>query len=187
VDNAAADALSRLTTSGELNAIVLSSIKPDLLKEVKTSWVADVDIQLLIHQLETIVVPNRKFHWVNGELRRNGKGASELKEVGFYVILERDVQSCQDVCKKDISMDFIDGFASSQRKTVIFVIVDRLSKYAHIVALSHPYTATQVDKVDRTLTAWEEAINVLKFHLRRARDRMKAIADGHKSNRTYEE
>ncbi|GJY75674.1 hypothetical protein Tco_0480790 [Tanacetum coccineum] len=43
-----------------------------------------------------------------------------------------------------------------------------------------------VDKVDRTLTAWEEAINVLKFHLRRARDRMKAIADGHKSNRTYE-
>ena len=41
-------------------------------------------------------------------------------------------------------MDFIDGLPRSHGKTVIFVIVDRLSKYAHFVALSHPYAAAQV-------------------------------------------
>ncbi|GJU16412.1 reverse transcriptase [Tanacetum coccineum] len=45
---------------------------------------------------------------------------------------------------KDISMDFIDDLPSLHGKSVIFVIVDMLSKYAHFVALSHPYTATQV-------------------------------------------
>lgn len=44
----------------------------------------------------------------------------------------------------DISMDFIDGLPPSEGKTVIFVVVDRLSNYAHFIALSHPYSAAQV-------------------------------------------
>lgn len=41
-------------------------------------------------------------------------------------------------------MDFIDGLPSSFGKTVIFVVVDRLSKTAHFMALSHPYSAMSV-------------------------------------------
>ena len=43
-------------------------------------------------------------------------------------------------------MDFIDGLPSSQGYTVIMVVVDRLSKYAHFVPLKHPYTALSVSK-----------------------------------------
>lgn len=41
-----------------------------------------------------------------------------------------------------ITMDFIEGLPSYMGKSVIWVIVDMLTKYAHSVPLSHPYTAT---------------------------------------------
>lgn len=44
----------------------------------------------------------------------------------------------------DISMNFITGLPKSGGKDVIFVVVDRFSKYSHFMALSHPYSAIQV-------------------------------------------
>lgn len=41
-------------------------------------------------------------------------------------------------------MDFIEGLPKSQGKTTIFVVVHRLTKYAHFMSLSHPYTAKDV-------------------------------------------
>jgi hypothetical protein len=45
---------------------------------------------------------------------------------------------------QDISMDFITGLPKSGNKSVIMVVFDRLSKYAHLCALQHPFTSSTV-------------------------------------------
>ena len=43
---------------------------------------------------------------------------------------------------EEVSMDFITGLHESEGKSVIIVIVDQLTKYAHFCALSHPFKAS---------------------------------------------
>lgn len=52
-----------------------------------------------------------------------------------------------DMAWTHISMDFIEGLPKSHGKDVILVVVDRLTKYAHFVAMSHPYSVEQVVEV----------------------------------------
>ena len=46
-----------------------------------------------------------------------------------------------------VSMDLIEGLPKAQLKFVILVVVDRLTKYVHFIALAHPYIASKVASV----------------------------------------
>ena len=58
-------------------------------------------------------------------------------------------------CWEEISLDFITSLLKSERKSVIMVVVDRLTKYAHFYVLSHPFKASTVS------TAFMETIQKL--------------------------
>lgn len=52
-------------------------------------------------------------------------------------------------------MDFIIGLPKSEGKSVIMMVIERLTKYAHFCALSHPFKASTVS------TAFTETIQKL--------------------------
>lgn len=49
-----------------------------------------------------------------------------------------------------ITMDFIEGLPLFEGYSVIYMVVDRLSKYSHFIPLTHPYSASKVVQVFMT-------------------------------------
>ncbi|GJV27604.1 putative mitochondrial protein [Tanacetum coccineum] len=94
-----------------------------------------------------------------------------------------------------ISMDFIEGLPSSNGKSAIFVVVDRLSVWnatEDACLVRNPRLGQNgsvwlsIDAVDRTLATRKSMIQLLQFHLERAQQRMKAIANAKRTDREYE-
>jgi hypothetical protein len=45
---------------------------------------------------------------------------------------------------KIVSMDFIEGLRKSNHFYTILIVMDKFTKYAHFIPLSHPYTAMSI-------------------------------------------
>lgn len=48
---------------------------------------------------------------------------------------------------QSIAMDFIEKLPESHGKDTIWVVIDRLSKYAHFIPIAHPFTASKLAKI----------------------------------------
>lgn len=46
-----------------------------------------------------------------------------------------------------VSLDFVEGLPKSEGYDVILVVIDKFTKYAHFLALAHPFTTLQVAKL----------------------------------------
>nr|GEZ04491.1 hypothetical protein [Tanacetum cinerariifolium] len=101
----------------------------------------------------------KHYAWTNGQLLRKNK-------LGMRKDIKKFVKECI-ICQRykfdlatypgllqplhipnriweSISMNFIEVLPRSQGYSVIFAVVDRLSKSAYLMPLSHPFTAAQV-------------------------------------------
>ncbi|GJU14800.1 retrotransposon-related protein [Tanacetum coccineum] len=164
IDNAAGDALSRVNQGAELLQTIVSSVASDVMDKIKASWQSDNTMQQLIKSLKDNSYKGDKLVLEGGMLKRKGKIMKGLKRM-----VRQFVKEC-DTCQRqkpdlsaylgflqplpiperiwtEVSMDFIEKLPNSQGKTVIMVVVDRLSKYAHFMPLLHPFNASQVAQV----------------------------------------
>ncbi|KAD2393475.1 hypothetical protein E3N88_40452 [Mikania micrantha] len=88
-----------------------------------------------------LVVPN--FANLRERILHEAHATPTAGHGGFLKTWKRPLPIPQQVWE-DKSLDFITGLPSSNCMDTIMVVVDKLSKYAHFLALSHPFTAKSV-------------------------------------------
>ena len=94
----------------------------------------------------------REFFWKNlkGDVRQYVKECDSCQRNKVENVNPAGLLQPLDIPSHvwtSISMDFIEGLPNSYGKNSIMVVVDRLSKYAHFMTLSHPYTASKIAQV----------------------------------------
>ncbi|KAF2310230.1 hypothetical protein GH714_007321 [Hevea brasiliensis] len=159
-ENKVADALSRVQGSPSLNALFMPHASLwDRLKSL-----ASTDPYMIDLDKKATAKPGQPYSWKSGLLfYKNRVDRQQFYWPSMRTQIQNYIAACT-VCQKnkaansspagllqplpiphqvwdDIAMDFIDGLPSSGGKDSILVVIDRLSKYAHFLALSHPYSA----------------------------------------------
>ncbi|GKD33820.1 putative mitochondrial protein, partial [Tanacetum coccineum] len=143
-DNAAADALSRIERKGVLFSMLagtsneLLDAQNDQLMR-KDKWVVGKDVELKKKLID-------HFHGsaVGGHF---GVQATTKRLITYFYWkglgkMVKEWVRTYDVCQRNKS-----DLSAYPWKSSLFVVVDRLSKYAHFLPLAYPYTTSQVARL----------------------------------------
>ncbi|KAJ1685411.1 hypothetical protein LUZ63_016801 [Rhynchospora breviuscula] len=132
VENVVADALSRR----EQEVIAVSEVIPTWVEELKQSYVGDEWIS------------NLKEKWEKGELDPT-QYSIHHDLIRGACLTSWTVAATPNSFTSMVQYHngLLTNLPKSERKEVILVIVDRLTKYAHFISLSHPFQASIVAQV----------------------------------------
>uniref|UniRef100_A0A3Q7GK67 Integrase catalytic domain-containing protein n=1 Tax=Solanum lycopersicum TaxID=4081 RepID=A0A3Q7GK67_SOLLC len=133
----------------KLLAISLLTPNDTLLERSSLTWTADAELQAVIVKLQARPINSIYLDWFSAKVGRQGSSRkcdicqSHKYDAAAYPGLLQPLPIPNGVWI-DISLDFIEGLSKSKGKDVILVVVDRLCKSGHFIAIAHPYTADSV-------------------------------------------
>ncbi|GJZ45547.1 retrotransposon-related protein [Tanacetum coccineum] len=138
---------NQLTRKGKLVVGDVPELKDYLFTYVHaTSIGGHSRVTVTLHNLKAMVYWKGMRKWVKNKVRSCDVCQRNKPDLSAYPGYLQPLP-IPPTTWSSISMDFIEGLPSSQGKTVIFVVVDRLNKYAHFMPLHHPFTASIVSQV----------------------------------------
>ncbi|GKC72485.1 putative mitochondrial protein [Tanacetum coccineum] len=134
-DNTTADALSRVEGQGQLFSL-LAGASNELMDAVIATWSTDLILKEIVEGLK-----NNTTNTSNSAIVGHSGVQATTKRLTTYFYWN----GLRKMVKEwDISMDFIESLPLSLGKSALLVVVDTLSKFAHFLPITHPYTASQV-------------------------------------------
>nr|GFB00269.1 retrotransposable element Tf2 [Tanacetum cinerariifolium] len=199
--NVVADALSRVHGQTEFLQLEVTTLSSELYGNIKQGWNEDSQLKAKLRNYSPI--QELLEHFYSGATGGHSKMQATIKRTGALVYwkkirnqIKQYIREC-DIYQRykpelvpyprllqplriptsvwtEISMDFIDGLPMSKGRTIIMVIVDRLRD-------------SMVDDADKSLSAREATIDLLKFHIKRSQNKIKSLADKHRCDREFEE
>nr|GEV38848.1 reverse transcriptase [Tanacetum cinerariifolium] len=176
-ENVVADALSRVSSGVELNALILTSITTDLLQQVKDNVMEVIQAQpiqternVLLERNaedgETVLVSEPGYLKMSGNEDHHRQGRRFAAGGNGH-----DGRDPRDLC-----FLFIRLAGEQHRRSLL--------GWPRTIAAR--VTPSVVEAVDRTMQEREESLHIVKFHLERAQDRMISQANKHRSDIGFE-
>eukprot|EP00253_Pinus_taeda_P036062 PITA_36062 len=225
--NVVVDTLSRKDEDVEALLCAISIIQPDWINEAREEWKNDEEVWHLFESYNKIPLKQKILMELHTSPLGGNSGFLKtylrVKKEFFWEGLKSDIQKFVAECLifqhnkvetiktsgllqplsipsqrwEEVSMDFITGLPTFEGKSVIMVVVDRLTNnendpiygtlwYQPPSITSYLRENSKVQAVEHHIEHQQQVLQLLKDNLVLAQNRMKQQADQHRSERSFD-